>query len=66
MASPSFDRDVFITDGTQFHPIDRVVVRSSGVYVLDPNAPDAGKISYHSTGAINLGQPKYDPPVLYG
>lgn len=61
-----WDRYVFLTDGTRFYPAVKVLVRESGIYVIDPNAPDAGKISFHESGAFNLGQPRYDPQVIYG
>jgi|SRR5580658_1502458 hypothetical protein len=66
MQSDAFDRYAFITDGERYLPLVKVVVRPSGIYVLDPHAPDSGKISYHESGAFNLGQPKYDPEMIYG
>lgn len=66
MEAGSWDRYVFLTDGARFYPLVKVAVSPSGIYVVDPNTPGAGKISFHESGAFNLGQPRYDPPVLYG
>jgi len=60
------DRYVFFTDGARYLAFVKVVVTPSGVYVIDPNDPRAGKISYHESGAFNLAQPRYDPQILYG
>jgi hypothetical protein len=62
----NWDRYVFISDGERYYPLVKIIVRGTDVYVVDPNAPDSGKISYHVTGAFNLGQPNYEPQVVHG
>jgi hypothetical protein len=66
MDAAPWNRYVFLTDGTRYLAFVKVVVTASGVYVIDPNDPGAGKMSYHESGAINLGQPRYDPQVVVG
>jgi hypothetical protein len=66
MAVASWDRYAYISDGYRFFPLVKIVVRGSDVFILDPNVPDAGKISYHASGALSSGQPKFDPSVIYG
>jgi hypothetical protein len=66
MNTDAQDRYVFLTDGIRYTALVKVVISPSGIYVIDPNDPRSGKISYHESGAFNLAQPKYDPQILYG
>lgn len=58
------DRYVFISDGRRFYTLIKVVIRPSGVYLVDPTSPDSGHVSYHESGALNLGQPRYHQNVV--
>jgi hypothetical protein len=66
MESSRSDRYVFISDGERFHSLVKIAVRPSGIYLVDPSTLGSGHVSYHTSGAFNLGQPEYEPTVLRG
>jgi hypothetical protein len=61
----TLERYVYISDGERFAPLFKVVVGGRNIYLVNPSTPGSGHISYHESGAFNLGQPGHSPPVLY-
>jgi len=52
---------VYLTDGTRTILLRQVTWHDDDIYLTDPNDPTAGKVSWHESGALNLGQPLYSP-----
>jgi hypothetical protein len=52
---------VYLTDGTRFALLRQATWDQDDICLTDPNDPKAGKISWHSSGDLNLGQPTYRP-----
>src|SRR5271157_3757759 len=52
---------VYLTDGRRAVLLRQVTWHGDDIYLTDPNDPNAGKVSWHESGRLNLGQPLYDP-----
>jgi hypothetical protein len=52
---------VYLTDGSRAVLLRQVTWHDDDIYLTDPNDPSAGKVSWHETGKLNLGQPLYSP-----
>ena len=52
---------IYLTDGTRSVLLRQVTWHNDDIYLTDPNNPDSGKVSWHKSGDLNLGQPTYSP-----
>ncbi len=63
--APDFARElkhyIYLTDGSRAVLWRQVTWHADDIYLTDPNDPGAGKVSWHATGDLNLGQPHYRP-----
>jgi hypothetical protein len=62
---PASDKDlkryVYLTDGRRAVLWRQVTWHDDDIYLTEPNQPDAGKVSWHESGDLDLGQPAYTP-----